>query len=352
VGHPSGTPVDPADRLALRAARDVCRRHGNDFYYASAFLPRGKRDAAHVLFAFCRMTREALGCAGEEASPAVRMRHRPLAVAPSAGVGCCSAHASDERVALFCNRLDEIYAGRLELPAPASRSEPQHVLHAFGQAVRRFQVPRQYFVDVANAIRNEQTVRRYATWASVERHCRRSGGSAALAAGCVLGFTNSGAVEQANKLGVAIRFTQFLRDLKDDVAAGTVYLPLEDMARFRYSERELAAGVVNANFRELMRFEVARARRLFREAAGGLCWVAGDGSRLAAATLVAWSSGLLDAIERHGYDVFSRRLVLTRTQKLRRLSLAWRLARRRPDGRPESGFPAERSDPLAAAAAR
>jgi phytoene synthase len=317
--------------MAFRAARDECRRHGKDFYFASAFLPRGKRDAAYAVFAFCRMIREAIDAPGEaeDDADASALRHRPLSA--TGGRACCSSHPLDQRVALLRDRLDDLYAGSLELPAPLSRSVPHHVLHAFGQAARRYQIPRQSFIDIAEGVRRDLLVRRYATWASLERHCRQSAGAAASAIACVLGVTNSDAVEHAVTLGVAMAFTRILTSLKDDSAAGRIYLPLEDLANFRYSERDLAAGVVNDNFQRLMRFQVDRARRLYREAAEGLCWVAGDGSRMAAATVVALSTGVLDAIERQGYDVFTRPPRLAAAQKFRRLALAWRLARRRPE---------------------
>jgi phytoene synthase len=172
------------------------------------------------------------------------------------------------------------------------------------------------------------TVRRYATWASLERYCYHSAGVLGLIMGCVLGLTHSDAGRHAVMLGNAMRLTDILRDLNADRDRGRVYLPLEDLARFRYSERDLSNGVANGPFRELMRFEIARARQLYREGAEGLCWVAGDGSRLAASALVVAHAGILDAIERQRYDVFTRRAGLTTAQKFRSLPVAWRLARR------------------------
>jgi phytoene synthase len=250
---------------------------------------------------------------------------------------------------LLRERLDDLYAGRLELPAPLSRSVPHHVLHAFGLATRRYQIPRQSFIDIAEGVRRDWVVRRYATWASLERHCRQSAGAAASAIACVLGVTNSDAVQHAVMLGAAMALTRILTSLKEDCARGRIYLPLEDLASFRYSERDLAAGVVNENFRRLMRFQVARARRLYHEAAEGLCWVAGDGSRMAAATVVALSCGVLDAIERQGYDVFTRPPRLAAAQKFRRLPLAWRLARRRPEAPMHAFLPVDESQVATAA---
>jgi phytoene synthase len=354
VKRPPPSQASEADKLAARVSAGVCRRAAPDLYFASAFLPRAKRDAAHALYAFCRLVPEAVASACEEAGAAA-LRHRPLNVAatpshdePHLG-SCCSAEPFEHRLSLLRDRLDDLYAGRLELPAPAARSEEQHVLHAFSAAASRYQVPRQDLLDFARGCVAALAVRRYATWASLERDCPLAGGAAARAAACVLGVTHSGAGDYATKAGVAGRFTSILCRLKADVGQGRVYLPLEDLARFRYTERELTEGVVNENFRRLMRFEVERARRLFDEAAGGLCWVANDGSRLTAAVLLARSLALLDAIERQGYDVFNRPPALTRAQKLRALPAGWRLARRGPGGHAGSGSPSADTEPTAAA---
>lgn len=328
---------DPADALASRAVREVCRRHAGDFYFASAFLPRAKREAAHAVYAFCRMVREAVEVTAEEpAAGAWAMRHRPLNVPPGSPTrtgqfesGSCCSDSGADRVALLRERLEEIESGRTNLPAPFSRSEPQHTIHAFARATARYQVPREALLDLAEGSRRDQSVWRYATWASLERHCVAVGGSVALALGCVFGLTHSGAAGHALKLGAAVRLARILRDLRTDAARGRIYLPLEDLATFRYGERDLAASVLDGRFRELMRFQISRARGLFREAADGLCWVAGDGARLAAATMIALSSAHLDAIERRGYGVFSHGIELSPGQKLRILPMAFRLSRRR-----------------------
>jgi phytoene synthase len=325
-----------ADRLAFRASAGVCRREAGDVVFASAFLPRAKRDAVHAVYAFFRLVRQAVESAGEEAG-AARLRHVPLSALTTGtfdetGHGsCCSGDPFQQRLSLLRERVEDLYAGRLELPTPSARSEEQHVLHAFAVASARYQVPRQDVLDFAEGCRGGLTVRRYATWRSLEAHCRLAGGAAARAALCVLGVTHSGAAEYAAKAGVAVRLTRMLCGLKADAAAGRVCLPLEDLAAFRYTERELAAGVVNESLRRLLCFEVDRARRLYREAAEGLPWVANDGARLAGAILLAWHWRLLDVIERHDYDALSRVPALTRGHKLRALPIAWRLARRRPD---------------------
>jgi len=324
--------ADEADSLAFRAARLVCRRHAEDLHFAAVFLPPAKRDAACAVYAFCRMIREVVRSAGAGGGPrsaAEQLRHRPLAAVaanPGPSGGCCTSHPLDQCLSLIRERMDDLYARRMELPAPQGRSPEHHVLHALSLSVARFQIPPEYFLEFAEGCATELTVPRYATWGALERYCLRSGGSLAKLAACVLGVTHSDAGVTAAKAGVAIRLTRILCDVKADVAAGTVYLPLEDLANFRYTERELAAGVMTDRFRDLMRFEVERARRLYREATDRLRWVA-MGSRFAPAAVLAWYSGLLDDVERQRYDVFSRRPALTGGDRLRRLPFAWRLAR-------------------------
>ena len=91
------------------------------------------------------------------------------------------------------------------------------------------------------------------------------------------------------------------------------------------------AGVVNEPFRQLMRFEVDRARGLYRAGAAGLVHLADDGSRFTASAMGVIYAGILSAIERQRYDVFTRRARLSMPQKLWRLRAARRLARRWPD---------------------
>jgi phytoene/squalene synthetase len=148
-------------------------------------------------------------------------------------------------------------------------------------------------------------------------------------------MTHSDGAAHALAVGRATRLTQVLHDLGRDVAAGRILLPLEDLARFKYSEREMLRRVVNDDFREVVRFEVARARQLFRDGAAGACWLAGDGSRVAAATFVSLQLARVDAIEnnidylfRTDADDFTRPSVAA---YFRRARDAWRLAKRQAD---------------------
>jgi phytoene synthase len=303
--HPEGAgdASDEADKLGFWAARQICRRQAQPLYWPAFFLPKPKRDAAFAVIAFCHMTQAAI--------------NRPEEL--------------DPRLELFQARLHEVYGHRLELPLPQFRTQEQHALHAFARSVHRYQIPQQYFAEFAEGCRMRLTVKRFATWTSLEKYCYDAGGVLGLIGSAVMGLTNTGAAVQAVYMGNAIRLTLILRDVGRHWELGRLHLPLEDMVRFGYREKDLARPVVNDAFVALMKFEIARARELYRMGAEGLCWLGDEGSKLAASTVALRFNGILDAIERQGYDVFTRRAGLTTAQKFRRLPSAWRLARRKHD---------------------
>lgn len=337
---------DDAATPAFAAAGQIVRRADRDAYLVSHFLPKAKRQAVWAVLAFCQMIREAIASPETTLENAKGMRDHPAIVSPQhvaaisgGAVSACGCGSEvDERVAMFRDRLTEIYADRVELPAVAGRSEQQHAIEAVGRVVREYGVPQQLFLGYADGLRADQGIKRYATWTSVQKHLYGSGGVIGVIVGSVLGMTHSDAPAPAAALGNAIRLTGHLRHLPSDVSRGKIYLPLEDMVRYRVTEADLTAagmqrvpklpGDVAPRFVELVRFEVERARELIRGAADKVHWLADDGSRLAVSAIVIRAAADLDAIVAAGYDVFALPPQLTRGQKLRRLPAVWRLARR------------------------
>lgn len=295
----------------------MCRAW-DDFAFAGRFLDGPKRDAVCSIAAFFGMIADAIGREAVELSGGQGLRQHPAIVAPARS--CCGSGETEGILAAFRERLDQIYAGGLELPSPASRSQQQHALHALAGTVDRFDVHREHFIRFAEERAREAAITRYATWSRLEQHCRATGGSIALALGEVLGLQHSDAPRAIDRLGVGLRLVQILRDFKADRERGRIYLPLEDLARCRYSERDLLAGTINNRFDALWKLEADRARSLLSEGADAIRWIAGDKSRLFAATLVALAQAMLNRPPTRPH--------LTTAMRLRQLPAAWRLARR------------------------
>jgi phytoene synthase len=292
---------------AFAAARGICRRHARSFYFCSILLPRRKREAAYAVYAFCRMLDDAVDAGGSSLS----------------AVDIAARYARIDR---FIDRLDAIYAGEI-----ASADEPPSdrlPLLAFARTVFEYQIPKRHFCDLARGCRMDLLVQEYATWTQLQEYCQLVAGVVGLIMSRIFGLEDATALEQAALMGHAMQLTNILRDIGPDHRLGRIYLPREDLDRFGYTALDLAGNVVNEPFRALMRFQIARARELYSQAAAGLCRLPADGSRQTAAAMAVIYAGILGAIEKQNYDVFSRRAALGTLQKLARLPRAWRLSRR------------------------
>ncbi len=138
----------------------------------------------------------------------------------------------------------------------------------------------------------------------------------------IIGFSGPDAIPYAIKLGVALQVTNILRDVGEDLANGRIYLPQEEMQGFGFTENDLAAGKVTPSWRKFMRFQIDRNRRLYAEAWPGIAMLNRDG-RFAIAAAADLYQAILEDIERHDYDVFTRRAHLSALGKLRLLPSIW-----------------------------
>jgi phytoene synthase len=119
-----------------------------------------------------------------------------------------------------------------------------------------------------------------------------------------------------------MQLTNILRDVDEDLRRGRVYLPLEDLARFGYTRRELAERVCDHRFRALMQFEIARAERLFDEASRLHGYLSPDGQRIYRAMFTSYRE-LLAEIKRRQGEVFGERIRLSRARKLQLVLASW-----------------------------
>jgi phytoene synthase len=134
--------------------------------------------------------------------------------------------------------------------------------------------------------------------------------------------------EAAVALGIANQLTNILRDVGEDRGRGRIYLPLDDLKRFNYSEDELLAGTLNDNWRALMAFQLERARYWFARSEAGVRWLAPD-ARWPVWTSLRLYRGILDVIERLNYDVFNHRAFVPRIGKLMELPFSYVISQTR-----------------------
>ena len=276
LAGPSGGSSEPR----WEQCRAVVREHGRTFYFASHFLPPGRRDAISAAYAYCRIADDIVDRAPR--------------------TGMAAAAASLDR-------------WEREIDAPI-----HPVAVAFAVARERYTIPCHAARDLIAGVRMDLDPGRYPTWDDLRLYCYRVAGTVGLMAAPVFGCRDDGALAQAVDLGIAMQLTNILRDVGEDARAGRLYLPLDDLAAFGCSPERILAGSPDGAFVDLMRFEIARARALYANGLRGVSALipAGQVTTLAAAHLYA---KILTRIEEQQYDVFSRRAYVSHQRKLREM---------------------------------
>jgi squalene synthase HpnC len=192
--------------------------------------------------------------------------------------------------------LDRAYEGRAEHP----------LLQRVSALVRDLDLPRDPFLRLLRANRQDQEVSRYATWEELAHYCTLSANPVGELVLHVFGVPTAERLAWSDAVCTGLQLAEHWQDVGEDFARGRIYLPVEDLGRFEVTEADVAAVRPSTAFCRLMRFEVERARVLLRD---GLPLVRSLGGRhrLAIAAYVGGGRAALDAVERGGVEVQRRR---------------------------------------------
>ncbi len=272
-----------ADLLADSYARcrELHRRHGRTYYLATALLPAWKRRHVSALYGFTRHADDI--------------------------VDDLDGSAEDKAAALsaFTDRFGAALAGEAYddpiLPAAL------HTIRVFGLDIADFRI-------FLRSMAMDLTVTGYRSYADLAYYME---GSAAVIGTLMLPIlgtaggpaTLAAAREPARQLGFAFQLTNFIRDVAEDLARDRVYLPVADLDRFGVTGADLAAPVAGPAVRDLIRYEVARARELYRAARPGIELLAGS-ARPAIRAAYTLYQGILDEVERVDFDVLRGRVTV------------------------------------------
>lgn len=293
-----------------RRARTVTRHHAKSFFFASYLLFGQRRRAAFALYAFCRRLDDLVD-AGESALPDAASLDLPTRLA-----------RARERVAEVYLPLPELASRELgppsarqpsaEAPSPWDPSEFAALRHT----IHHHRIPEQPFQDLISGMEMDLMKVRYDTWEELALYCHRVAGVVGWMLTPVLGCEDVRAVEPAADLGRAMQLTNILRDVREDLERGRVYLPAEELRAFGITEDDLRQGRVDAKWRDFMRFQIQRARAYYARAAGGVRYLTGFGSQRMVRLMGSIYGDILRDIEARDFDVFSGRAHTTPGRKL------------------------------------
>lgn len=259
----------------------IARTHYENFTVVSAFMPRELRQDMFNIYAYCRWSDDL----GDEIP---------------------DPKLASQALEWWRGELDACYA-----------DSPRHpVFVALHETIQRFEIPPEPFHHLLDAFVQDQTVKRFPTYADLEHYCVRSANPVGRLVLYLFGFRDAERQSLSDATCTALQLANFWQDVTVDWEKGRVYLPLEDLTWFGVQEEQIPQREFTPAFRELMAFEVARARRLFQEGLPLLRMVPRR-LRLDLELFTRGGETILDLIERQDYNVLTRRPELGKAGKVR-----------------------------------
>jgi phytoene synthase len=291
---------DPQLRASYERCRELNAAHGKTYYLATLLLPAHKRPYVHALYGFARYADEIVDDLDSTLTPTEK-----------------AAWLEDWGARFLKGQTDD------------------EVLPAIHDTIERWQLPHEHFEAFLDSMRMDLQVSEYPTFDDLMTYMYGSAAVIGLQMVPVLEpLPGMSAVSlwYARDLGVAFQLANFIRDVGEDLRRGRIYLPMEDLEHFGVTREHLAAGVVDAEIRRLLAYEIARTREIFRSAAPGVRLLHPT-SRDCIRTAMTLYGGILDEVEKADYQVLDRKVAVPIARRLRVAVpglVRARAARRRP----------------------
>jgi 15-cis-phytoene synthase len=214
--------------------RAIAHKHGANFSVGFRFLPRTKRRAVYAAYAYCRVADDI----ADEEDPSLSTQLRMT------------------RLDDWQRELDAAYAGT-----------PTHpITIALADALRHFTIPKPAFIALLDGCRQDMVKTRYETFDELLQYCELVAASISDISLSIFGYRTEAALEHGHDLAVALQLTNVTRDIGDDLTRDRVYVPAVELRAFGVEERDLFAREENEYVRNLIEFQIDRARSYFQRA--------------------------------------------------------------------------------------
>jgi 15-cis-phytoene synthase len=263
------------------SAKEIAKKSNSSFYYAFNLLPAAKRDAMNTVYAFCRKTDDIVD----------------------------EGNGTDD---LILNNLNE---WELEFQKSLNGKSDHPLLSELNNIISRFNIPAKHFFDLIKGMKMDVEKKRFESFEELKEYCYNAASTVGLMSLEIFGYKNKSSIDYAVNLGIALQLTNIIRDVKNDLSRGRVYLPQEDLRKFNYSEEELFASAYNNNFIEVMKFQAERAKSFFAKADSFL-HPEDRSSLFAARAMQKIYFKLLNKITDSKFNIFENNFKVTKLEKL------------------------------------
>lgn len=265
--------------------RKVMRRASKNYSSASKYLPKEKQHHVEALYALMR-------------------------------VGDDRVDVSHEG---FGSPLEAIENWESEYDYAFETRESRHpVMRAYLNTALTFDIPREVMFPYFRAMKEDLSITRFPTFKDLLHYMDGSAIPVGRAMTYILGtrppYTIEGALPGADSLSIAMQLSNFWRDIAEDWHRGRIYIPLDDLQRFNYSEEDLKFNQINDSFQHLLEFQISRTEIYYNRARDGVRMLASG--RWAVMTALNIYQGIIEDIRGNNYDVFSHRASTSSLEKL------------------------------------
>jgi phytoene synthase len=297
----SWTPAPAQLSMAYSVCRGITRASAKNFYYAFLVLPKRKRQALCAVYAFMRRCDDI----ADDPTLAASERRQKLDTWLDALHRSQQGHPSDDPILLALSDTQRRYnipAGLLDelaLGTAMDVADSDHQIPQGSIGEEKLKLPVQY-----------------KTFDDLKLYCYRVASVVGLVCIHIFGYRDPAAESLAEQCGLAFQLTNIIRDVKEDASLGRVYLPEEDLSKFALSAADILLAPDLSRIRPVLALEADRARQYYKAGDQLLSYISED-SQPALYVLINIYRNLLEKIAYRQYDVFTEKVSLTLTEKLR-----------------------------------
>lgn len=301
-----GENKNPAYAPEVEAAFAYCTKlateHYENFPVGSWMIPKNKRKYVHAIYAFARTADDMA-----DENPPPLFKGGQGGVSSDDSIKETRLHLLDEWEKQLYNCID---------------GKPEHpIFIALKETITRFEIPAGLLKDLLTAFKMDTVNNRYLNMDDVLTYCRYSANPVGRIVLYLFGYKDPELHRLSDFICTALQLTNFWQDVAIDLEKDRIYIPLEDMKKFGYTEDELRSHTFNDGFKNLLAYETGYTKGLFTKGLP-LCSMVEGG--LSLELKAVWSGGMkiLEKLEHNSYDVFNKRPVITTIDKLKIVSRA------------------------------
>ncbi len=212
-------------------------------------------------------------------------------------------------------KYEKLRKWRIEFEKAFSGQSDYSLLNKLGKTISKFDIPLDPFFELIKGMEMDLQNDRYKSFDDLQLYCYRVASTVGLMCIEIFGYKNPSTKDFAVNLGIALQLTNILRDISRDADSGRIYLPQDDLKNFGYSDLEVLNKVYNDNFKNMMIYEVGRAKRYFELATSNLD-LDDKKTMFAARAMQHIYYKMLEKIIAAEYDVYNKNIKVSTFEKV------------------------------------